>query len=813
MPKSRAVLRQHALFVAQLTLLGAVYYGAAMLGLHYASIGQSISLVWPPTGIAIAALTILGYRYWPGIAAGAFLANATTPVPLMAAAGIAIGNTCEAVIAAWLLRRRRDAPPSLDDFRHVRTLVLAAAPAGALCSALIGCASLWLADVLQTSALPRAIAVWWTGDLLGALVVAPVFLTWASTRPVQQNTRGLVEVVLLCVGTAVAAELGLGRVLSGAFATEVNYTYLLFPFVIWAALRFGARGASLMTLIVAILTVLRTVEGGSPFVGNTAIGTLFALACYLAAVAITGLGLSAAVRWERQEATRALAQSEERLRQALDAARMGTWFWSVESNTLTWDENLRRIYGLGPEDRISSYQDFLSRVHPDDRGMVEETIRKALQETSGLDYEFRILLPDGQVRWIADHGEIRRDDQARPLYLAGIGADVTERRTGEERLRHAHRMESVGRLAGGVAHEANNQMSVVLGAAEFILQRTDVPEEVRTDVEFMQKAAERTAAVTGQLLAFSRRQVLKPELIDLNALVRGWEPVLRRIMGEDVRVEVRLGPDTGLVRADPGQLEQVLLNLGLNARDAMPRGGKITLETGRAELSPEYARAKQGTSIEPGDYAVLAVSDQGHGMDRDTLSHIFEPFFTTKARGQGTGLGLSTVYGIVKQSNGYVWAYSEPGQGSVFKIYLPSKSGTPAAARRDFSPGRAAEGETILVVEDEASVRYMITRALREAGYRVLEAGNAEEAVAVATNSSEEIKLLLTDVVMPGKSGRELAEELVARFPRMAVLFASGYTDGEISRRGLLAPGAAFVEKPVTPGTLMRAVQKALVNH
>jgi PAS domain S-box-containing protein len=797
-------------FIAQLTLLGAVYYGAAVLGLHYASIGQSISLVWPPTGIAIAALTILGYRYWPGIAAGAFLANATTPVPLLAAAGIALGNTCEALIAARLLRGRRNDPPSMDDFRHVRALVLGAAPAGALCSALIGCASLWLANVLQTSGLLRAIAVWWTGDLLGALVVAPVFLTWATTRTVQQNTRGLVEVVLLCVGTAVAAELGLGPVLSGAFATEVNYTYLLFPFVIWAALRFGARGASLMTLIVAILTVVRTVEGGSPFVSNTAIGTLFALACYLVAVAITGLGLSAAVRWERHEATRALAQSEERLRRALDAARMGTWFWSVESNSLTWDENLRRIYGLGPQERISSYQDFLSRVHPGDRGVVEETVRKALEESSGLDHEFRILLPDGQVRWIADQSEIRRDEQGRPLNLAGICADVTERRTAEERLRQAHRMESVGRLAGGVAHEANNQMSVVLGASAFILQRTDVPKEVRTDVEFMQKAAERTAAVTGQLLAFSRRQVLKPELIDLNTLVKGWEPVLRRIMGEDVGVELRLGPETGLVKADPGQLEQVLLNLALNARDAMPRGGHITVETGRAELSPQYARTKAGITIEPGDYAVLAVSDQGHGMNRETLSHIFEPFFTTKSAGQGTGLGLSMVYGIVKQSQGYVWAYSEPGQGSVFKIYLPSRSGTLLPAARNSSPGLAAKGETILVVEDEAPVRYMMTRALREAGYRVLEAGNGAEALALVERNSERIELLLTDVVMPGKSGRELAEELRARFPEMAVLYASGYTDGEITRRGLLAPGAALVEKPVTPSVLVRAVQKTI---
>ena len=810
MPTFIDALQLRARYLAKSALLATVYYATALLGLHYASIGQSISLVWPPTGIAIAALTLLGYRYWPSIALGAFLANTSTTVSLPAAATIALGNTLEALIAAGLLRRFTGPRPQLDNLRHVRALVALAAPVGALTSAVIGSASLWLTGVIPGGALAGAVAVWWTGDLLGALVVAPLLLAWATPPNSRQNTRRLVELLLLCVGTVLAGEVVLGGVLETPVVGEVNYPYLLFPFVIWAALRFGARGASVMTFTVAAVAVGHTIAGGSPFVSATAGRTLFQVALYLGAVSVTGLVLAAAVQFERDRATTALAHSEERLRRALDAARMGVWVWSVEHNTLTWDDNLRRLYGLESGERVASYEDFIARVHPDDRELVGNTVRKALEEGGELDYEFRVVLPDGRLRWIADHGEIRRNEAGRPVSLTGICTDVTDRRVAEERLRQAHRMESVGRLAGGVAHEANNQMSVVLGASEFILRRTDVPEAVRADVEFIQKAAQRTAAVTAQLLAFSRRQILKPEVLDVNAVIRSWEPVLRRIMGEDCGVVLQLAPRLGMVRADPGQLEQVLLNLALNARDAMPRGGRISVETFSAELTPAYAQAKSGTSIQPGSYVGLAVSDTGHGMDRETQSHIFEPFFTTKGIGQGTGLGLSTVYGIVKQSGGYVWVYSEPGQGATFKIYLPARAGEVGSARKSPLPPPARAGEGILVVEDEMPLRYMMRRALEDAGYTVFEAGNGAEALAALAESSKKISLILTDVIMPGRSGRELADEFRERRPGIPVLFTSGYTDGEIERRGLLEPGAAFLQKPITPDALVRAVQRQL---
>ncbi|HET9039087.1 MAG TPA: MASE1 domain-containing protein [Gemmatimonadales bacterium] len=788
--------------------LAAVYYLAARLGLRYASIGQSISLVWPPTGIAIAALIVLGPSTWPGVALGAFLANAATAIPPSAAAAIAVGNTLEAVLAAALLARAVGRPPRLDAMPAVRVLVLASAPLGATVSALIGVTALVMSGVLPSAGADSAIAVWWTGNLLGALVIAPLLLAWAPLPRSTASARGPLEVALLCLGTVLAAELGLGHLLPvPAMFRRLDYLYVLFPFVIWAALRFGSRGASLMTFTVSLVAVWRTIQGGGPFNTTTGGGTLFAVACYLGVVAVTGLLLAAAVTHERESATEALRRRDEQLRVALDAARMGVWFWSSTDNRLTWDDTLRRMYGVTPDHPISGYDDFISRVHPDDRDLVGNTVRRALADGGRLDYEFRIVLPDGRVRWIADQGRVVPGDNGAPVGMTGACMDVTDRRTAEEHLRLAHRMESVGRLAGGVAHEANNQMSVVIGAAHYILARPDIPAAVRTDAEFIRQAAERTAAVTAQLLAFSRRQVLRPQVLDVNGVLEKFRPVLQRTMGEDCSVTLRLAPALGHVKADPGQLEQVLLNLAINARDAMPRGGALAIETSSVDLTEGHAAVEHGVAVRPGAYVLLAVSDTGHGMDRATLDHAFEPFFTTKGVGQGTGLGLATVYGVVKQSEGYVWAYSDPGKGTTMKIYLPVTDAVPdAAVESPVAPERTT-GELVMVVEDDAPVRSIAARALAEEGYRVMEAGSGAEAVELLRRSQERPALVLTDVVMPGMSGSELAAAVARLSPGTPVLFTSGYTDSEILRRGLLEPGADFLPKPFSPDALVRAVR------
>ena len=809
LPRAWTRLPRPVAYLLTVALLAGLYFVAARVGLRYASIGHSVSLVWPPTGLALAALVALGYRYWPGVAIGAFLANAATPVPLAAAAAIGLGNTLEALLGAYLLRRAAGGRPRLESMATVRALVLAAAPVGAIVSAIIGVSALTLSGVLAAPGATTTVAVWWTGDVLGALVVAPFLFAWLINGRPREGGRGVLEIILLCLGTAAAAELGgLARHTSVPILHQVDYLYLLFPFVIWAALRFGGRGASLMTLTVSVVAVWHTTQGTGPFVAATVPGTLFAAACYLAAVAVTGLTLAAAVAHEREAATRTLEEREQQLRVALDAARMGIWSWSTADNRLTWDDTLRQLYGLAPADRMAGYDDFLARVHPEDREFVSGKVLRALEERGSLDYEFRIVLPDGSVRWIADQGRVVLGDGGEPQGMTGVCMDVTQRRATEEQLRQTHRMESIGRLAGGVAHEANNQMSVVIGATDFILRRTDVPPAVRSDVESVRRAAERTAAVTAQLLAFSRRQVLKPQVLDLGVLLQRFQPVLQRIMGEDCTVTLRLGEGIGSVTADPGQLEQVLINLALNARDAMPRGGELTVETSAAQFKRGSAPIIQGVAVEPGSYAVVVVTDTGHGMDQQTMARVFEPFFTTKEVGQGTGLGLSTVYGIVKQSDGYVWAYSEPDRGASFEIYLPATPEAPAdLPRRTGALPAPANGELILVVEDEETVRRTVARGLAEAGYRVIEAENGSQALDLAGRSPDRIALLLTDVVMPGMSGRELAAAVGELIPGISVLFTSGYTDSEIVRRGLLAPGAAFLPKPFTVNALVRAVR------
>jgi two-component system cell cycle sensor histidine kinase/response regulator CckA len=510
---------------------------------------------------------------------------------------------------------------------------------------------------------------------------------------------------------------------------------------------------------------------------------------------------------ERKRAREALAQSRERLQLALEAARMGTWRWEVQSNALSWDEGLNQLYGLEPDESVTCYEEFIERVHEDDRTLVHQAVEKAISGLGALDYEFRIVLPDGRVRWLADLGRVVRDASGKALYLTGVCLDMTERKQVEERLRQAQRMESIGQLAGGIAHEANNMMSVVLGCADYVLQRTDLSEPVRQDVDQIWRAAKRTAGITQQLLAFSRRQVMQPQQLDLNATVRSLEPILTRALGENRGVRMHLSPTLSGVRADPGQLEQVLINLTLNARDAMQEGGRLTIETMNVTLDEAYAAAKPVETLKPGEYVALVVTDTGHGMDRATLGRIFEPFFTTKGVGQGTGLGLSTVYGIVKQSGGFIWVYSEPGLGSTFKLYFPVVRTTPETSE----PGAPAPGgradEVILVAEDEPMVRAIMGRTLRDCGYVVLEAADGREALGLVEAQQGRVNLVVADVVMPDMGGREMASRLAERWPDLPVLFTSGYTGLDVVRRGLLEEGREFIQKPLDPETLVRKVR------
>jgi PAS domain S-box-containing protein len=371
-----------------------------------------------------------------------------------------------------------------------------------------------------------------------------------------------------------------------------------------------------------------------------------------------------------------LRQAGEQQRLALQAANMGMWSYDPRSRELTVSDRSRELFGLDGA-RSPTLDLLLSRVYADDRATLLAGLNRTLREPRGTQTyaEYRTQAADGSERWILECSSAITDGRGQVARVVGVHLDLTDRKRTEDHLRHAELLTSVGRLAGGVAHEVNNQMSVVLGCADFILRRTDLPPVVRTDVQQMLAAAERSAAITAQLLAFSRRQTRRPVVFDLNAVLLDMEAVLRRTVGDGRRVTLRLAPDLWSIRADPGQIGQVLLNLTINARDAMLGGGELLIETVNVQLDQAAMSAHPSVTIAPGAYVRLAVSDTGHGMDRETLRQVFEPFFTTKGVGKGTGLGLSTVYGIVKSSDGYVWAYSEPGQGTTFKIYLPRADG------------------------------------------------------------------------------------------------------------------------------------------
>ena len=396
------------------------------------------------------------------------------------------------------------------------------------------------------------------------------------------------------------------------------------------------------------------------------------------------------------------------------------------------------------------------------------------------------------------------------VFAIAFISDISQRKRLEEQLLHAQKMEAVGRLAGGVAHDFNNMLTVIAGYNRMILDELSTMDPLRGYAEEILKAADRAAAITNQLLTFSRRQISKPRVMQVNMAIAQTDKMLRRLIGEDIHLHLRLGHEVGNIRADPGHLDQAIVNLVVNARDAMPQGGTLTIETGNVHLDENYVRTHLG--VAPGDFVMVAVSDTGVGMDAETRRRIFEPFFTTKEKGRGTGLGLATVYGIVKQAGGDIWVYSEPGHGSTFKLYFPMVS-DPVIEGAESENGEAlntAAQETILLVEDEQAVRELTLRMLQQLGYSILTAEGGEDALRVSKGYEGEISLLLTDVVMPGMSGRQLADALILLRPGLKVLFLSGYTENAVVHHGVLDAGVDFLPKPFSREVLGKKLREIL---
>ncbi len=912
-------------YPAAVAVLAVLYFAAAKLGLLAAVAQAVVSSAWPPAGIALAALVLFGIRYWPGIAIGAFLLNASSGVPLAAAAGIGLGNTLEAVVGALLLQRVVRFRPSLDRLRDVVALALLAAAVSTTVSATIGVTSLWLSGAISSASYGSLWFVWWSGDAMGVLVFGSLVLTWAVAPRLRESPGRAIEALAVVALLAILT--------SALFSLPYSYVYAIFPVVSWAALRFGPRGATTATTLVASLAVWYTLHRQGPFVASTPTQNLALLQTFVGLLAVTALVLAALVT-ERTTAERALTESETHYRVLFDSnpnpllvydlgtmrllavneaavrqygytrddflemtledmhpleevpalrelvakaetglRKRGEWRHrrkdgttievEITRNTLTFGgrpaalamaqditERHRAAQALrATQARFAGILDIADdaiisvnndqHIHLFNQG-AERIFGYAAEEVLGNSLE--MLLPSRfldvhrqHIRGFAQSADTaRRMGERRQIFgrrkdgtefpaeasisklqsgadtvFTVILRDTTERQSLQTQLLQAQKMEAVGRLAGGIAHDFNNLLTAIFGSTDLVLEDLSVDDQRRADVEDIKRAAQRAAALTRQLLAFSRQQVLTPQVLDLNALIRDLEKMLRRLIGEDIQFRTVLASDLGAVRADPGQLEQVIMNLAVNARDAMPQGGKLTVETANVDVDDAYAQAH--VPMVPGRFAMLAVSDTGIGMETQVKAHIFEPFFTTKEKGKGTGLGLATVYGIVKQSNGYIWVYSQPGHGTSFKIYLPRVEGAAEpAAPRPAPPASLRGAETILLVEDEEAVRNLTRRVLEAHGYTVLTAADGEEALRLATGHNGPIQLLVTDVVMPNMSGRQLAERVVSARRETKVLYLSGYTDDAIVHHGVLEPGIAFLQKPFTPQGLARKLREVL---
>jgi two-component system, cell cycle sensor histidine kinase and response regulator CckA len=506
---------------------------------------------------------------------------------------------------------------------------------------------------------------------------------------------------------------------------------------------------------------------------------------------------------------RALRESEDRTNFALAAAGMGVWEIDFATNRLTWSDTLAPVFGLTPDRAPKTTEEFFQLIHPDDRKEVERSVARAIAGESACTVEFRTLWPDGSTPWVYGHAQVSYDGDGRPLRLLGVGIDITARKSLEAQLQQAQKMEAIGQLAGGIAHDFNNLLTIINGTAELALAQASEGNQLHEDLQEIRRAGERAAALTHQLLAFSRKQILQPQVMNLDTVVAEMETMVRRLIGEDVDLVVVPTQGLGSVKADRGQVEQVIANLVVNARDAMPQGGKLTLETQNIEIDEHYAR-QHGVAVAPGSYVMLVISDNGVGIDESTSRRIFEPFFTTKGPGKGTGLGLSTVYGIVKQSNGFIWVYSEIGQGTSFKICLPHVAEVAGAELCSSTLVPVRGTETILLVEDVGGLRILTKRVLASAGYTVLTAANGEEAMLVLKQYKQPVQLMVTDVVMPGLSGRKLAELVDRTREGIKVLFMSGYTDDVVVRHGVLEEGMPFLSKPFTAEALTRKVRQVL---
>jgi PAS domain S-box-containing protein len=825
-------------------------------------------------------------------------------------------------VGANLLRRQARFRTALDQLQDVIGLVCLAALVSTTLSATIGVTSLWLTHLVSGAMYGRVWFSWWLGDAMGALVITPVLLAWRAPPHMSLPRYRLAEAILLGMALAVASLLAFSMPVRPELA-QSSLAFIVFPFLIWAALRFGQRGAASATLLTISIAIWGTIRSTS-FVDRARLEeNLIYLHAFMATAAVTTMLLAVALA-ERTRMQETLRESQALLQAVFDHSTTIIYVKDLQGRFMLINRRFEALFHvtreatLGKTDHDIFPPAYADRFHANDQHVLESrtaleteeiaphddgphtyisikcplydeagqpyaicgistdiTERKRAEQALGesdarfqgifanaaigialcdlegrvvesnpafqtmllysaeelrgksfsdithpddiqrdwdlaieliagkrdqYDLEKRYYRKDRQLMWAHLIMSLIRDANGIPQYAVGMVEDITKRKRLEAQLFQAQKMEALGILAGGIAHDFNNLLTAIIGYADLALLGMPSDHPVHSDLRDIVKAGQRAATLTQQVLAFARKQVVDPHVLNLNILIVDLDKMLCRLLGEDIELVTRPAPDLGQVKVDPGQIEQVIVNLAVNARDAMPRGGKLTIETANTTLDANYAARHVG--VTPGAYVI---------MDTVVLQHIFEPFFTTKEPGKGSGLGLATSYGIVKQHGGNIWVYSEVDRGTTFKIYLPRVEESAAPALPDEAKTVSRGSETVLLVEDERLVQELASRVLREQGYTVLEATNGDDALRmVQAYAGAPIALLVTDVVMPRMGGKALAAQVTSLQPRIKVLFISGYATEAISQHGRLEPGTNFLSKPFTPGALIRKVREVL---
>ena len=806
------VSREQRTGAVHLAVVAVAYFATARVG-YAGSVGGTVTL-WPPSGLMLGLLAMSPLPRWPWLIAGAITGSMASdlwsgyslPLAIFAAAA----NALDAGVGAWILRRVLGSPVRFTTVRAVVVLSLFVVVASNAATAWVGAAMLHVGFAAPPL---WGWFVWWAGDGLGMLIVGPLVMAWTEVvrqrerlRPSQQ-----LEAAVLLAALVSAAMLVLGP----AHRLVPSGPYLLFPLLLWAALGFGPVGASTANVIVAGIAVWHASHGRGPFAIGAS-GPAAAILETYAFLAVAGISslLAATALAERKMALTELRRSRERYRNVVETATDAIVTIDRDSRIQFANAATERIFGHSAAELVGQP---LAMLMPPDQGHQHSAglARYLATGRRSIPWQGTALTglhKDGrQVPLEVSFGELVEPGRHE---FTGILRDITEKRASEaalraleEQYRQSQKMEAIGELAGGIAHDFNNLLTVVQGNADMLIDEVGPGHRLRPQLEQIHAAGQRAAALTRKLLAFSRRQILAPRVVSLADSIAAVAPMLRRLIGEQVTVEIRVpGPVTPII-ADPGQIEQVILNLAINARDAMPHGGTLTIELTEETFDEQLAGA---VDLRPGRFACLAVRDTGVGMSSETAARVFEPFFTTKPIGHGTGLGLSTAHGIVKQSGGGIRVSSEPGHGSTFHLCFPvvdAPIDSPVAAEPAALPavGRA----TILIVEDEADVGRLTRRILERAGYRVLLASGPSEALEIAARERD-IQLLLSDVVLPEMSGRILASRLLSTHPGLVILYMSGYTNDALSHHGVLDAGIALIEKPFSAAALLARIDSML---